>query len=789
MPRPLAYTFGNHMHWVDMQWLWGYQVLPDSVRDMLHLCAETGAKGNVNFDGIGYEKLAAEDPEVLAELRAAIAAGTIEVVGAGYGQPYGLFQGGESNIRQRVYGVRTVQRLLGTRPRAFWEEEFDFFPQLPQILAGAGFRVASLFFQWTWHTPHLPVEEQPLVLWEGVDGTRLPALARTRLCLHQWPEDFDGLLESDAVQGTPRPLLLQWLELLPSPDWMCRSEVLLPRLKELFADPRFELSPGTLSEQVAALDLQEAPVRAYRLDAEVFHGVSLGKNGDRVPRASARCERALLAAEALSAVAGLCGRPYAGWDVYPSWELEESWRELLAAQHHDNHECEGLCGDIGHLSFERSHALARGVLERTRKHLAQRIDAPEGSEVVFNPLGWQRDLHTPTGVARRVPAFGWAIVEERRRPPRPLRNGDTWKLVAGETRIEVAEASGSIFLDGREIGAPTMLVDGETVRFDRVRVEEREGKVRVERRGPHGRIDITLEPAAGGDALRLTVEAELGTRPDGGVRGALALTFPLFDGKTTILADSPYSLREVTAEGSFQRKYPSGDWMTSEQWYETVEHPFTSLSLVDLVGGEGGLLITHDGSQAWQRRKQTVRCILNLYDPWDEERFVRESRATFELYRHADLPPIECYRRSVEARHPACPIPGSPGGDLPPRFTPLEVSGAGGVLVTAFYREHAKAAQGLEDYFAGELRNPFVLRLVEWNGKPTRVHLRPFGPLLRAARTNLLGEVIELLDEPILDLRPHEIATVMLDLKAGHHQPRHLDQHREVWARAHRTEA
>src|SRR3954471_24006268 len=80
----LYYTFGNHMHWVDMEWLWGYQVLPDSVHDMLHLCTETGARGNINFDAIGYEKMAVEAPAALAELRAAIAEGQIEVVGASY---------------------------------------------------------------------------------------------------------------------------------------------------------------------------------------------------------------------------------------------------------------------------------------------------------------------------------------------------------------------------------------------------------------------------------------------------------------------------------------------------------------------------------------------------------------------------------------------------------------------------------------------------------------------------------------------------------------------------------
>ncbi len=164
--RPLFYTFANHMHWVDMQWLWGYHVLPGSIRDMLRLVDESGARGNVNFDAVGYERLAAEAPESLAELRAAIAGGLVEPVGGTYGQPYGLFHGGESNVRQLALGVRATRRLLGVRPTGFWEEEFYFFPQLPQLLAAAGYTGASLFFQWTWHTPELPREPGALVLWD-----------------------------------------------------------------------------------------------------------------------------------------------------------------------------------------------------------------------------------------------------------------------------------------------------------------------------------------------------------------------------------------------------------------------------------------------------------------------------------------------------------------------------------------------------------------------------------------------------------------------------------------------
>jgi len=390
MPRqPVHYTFGNHMHWVDMQWLWGYDVLPGSVRDMLHLCREAGVKGNVNFDAVGYEKMAAECPEALAELREAVAQGIVEPVGCSYGQPYGLFHGGESNIRQLTFGVRTTRRLLGVRPRAFWEEEFYFFPQLPQMLRQCGYTGACLFFQWTWHTPEVPREPHALILWEGIDGSRLATLARNELNLHQWPEDFAPLCESKLLRELDQPVIVQWVELMPSKDWMCRSEVLLPKLKELLANPEFGIVPGTLSEVISRVSCDDAPVRRYTMD-DVWHGMTLGKNEDAHPRRSALIERDILWAESICAVASLLGRPYPQWDVYPTWELEEAWRELLSAQHHDNHKCEGLCGSIGRASFARASKLACDIVHRTSWHTASRLDGERNgrADAAFNECGW-----------------------------------------------------------------------------------------------------------------------------------------------------------------------------------------------------------------------------------------------------------------------------------------------------------------------------------------------------------------------------------------------------------------
>src|SRR5690606_15292861 len=193
-----------------------------------------------------------------------------------------------------------------------------------------------------------------------------------------------------------------------------------------------------------------------------WHGMTLGKNADAHPRASFAAERALLGAELLSTIAGLFGRPYASWDVYPTWELEEAWRNTLAAQHHDNHECEGLCGFVGHQQFETAQRMAAEVSGRAAWLLARRagMSGPDG--LVFNRLGWARTVALSDGPdhpARlvHVPPFGYAA-----RPPAQHRRGaarttvkrhkrsGTAILARGGFRVEVDEQRGCITRVGEQ---------------------------------------------------------------------------------------------------------------------------------------------------------------------------------------------------------------------------------------------------------------------------------------------------------------------------------------------------
>lgn len=812
---PLAYTFGNHMHWADMEWLWGYDVLPGSTDDMLAFCRERGIRGGVNFDGIGYEKLAAESPEHLAKLRTAIQAGTIEVIGGSYGQPYGLFHGGESNIRQRVHGIRAALRLFGVRPTTFWEEEFDFFPQLPQILAGCGFRGASLYFQWTWHTPEIPKEDASIVAWTAPDGTFLPAATRNRLNLHQWPEDFRILLDDLAANPPetgdgPPPLVLQWLELMPTQDWMCRSELMSPVLREFQEDPRFEVLPTTLGDYLAQWKGRELPARTYSPD-QVWHGMTLGKYGDRHPKMSAHLERSLLQAETAAAILGLFGRPYEPWDVYPTWEIEDAWRQLLAAQHHDNHECQGLCGHVAEAQFAYAETLMGHSDPAIR--LMQRVGAEDGSEVAFNGLGWE---------VEGVPAMGYS----RRKLPEdqePRWTVDGLKAHYADTRmeVEVDASTGAIRLvaDGVETQVRVgMEFGGERLGLQNPQYVEDDEAIGI-LLGPDGVGYLSFRPLP--DRAELEIWASVETEDAllaPGYSGAACLVWDFPEPLGVLRTDGPYFVHEVRTGSRGQRKYPEGDWMTSPQWFESVEGAFTSQSLVLTEN----LRIAHGGNQGWFREERRLRTVILAEDPWDEGKGPKDANGTFRLRPHRGESNSDALRGAAQlwGRHPDVwtqvlardQQPAEANPLLPDGFCACRV-GSPHVLATAFYREQSSfAGRSLPNYAMPDVLHPYILRLVEVDGIGGEVEVTLPGPIARAAKTNLMGELLHDLEvEPAdpgvltsqperlerfgiaagkvrLQVRPYEIATLMLDIVPGRKQFRDLDAKREIWATVHRVE-
>jgi alpha-mannosidase len=215
------------------------------------------------------------------------------------------------------------------------------------------------------------------------------------------------------------------------------------------------------------------------------------------------------------------------------------------------------------------------------------------------------------------------------------------------------------------------------------------------------------------------------------------------------------------------------------------------------------LLCIHDGSQGWFKTSNGVEVVVSAYDPWDERYWNCNAGLTLTLVPHGRWTHHDRVRAAAVARAEVVWSQVSAGGGAYPlAFGPLHCEPRN-VLVTAFHREHRKAFEHVENAFGPEVRNPYVVRLVEYDGEPADVVLTVAGPCALAARTDLLGRVEESLPVTAgappawsppdlawscvrLRMRPREIATVMLDLELGRHRSRDLDDHRHVWATVHR---
>lgn len=799
MTRPLSYSFCDPTQWVGGHGAHGVAALAGSLGATLAFARSSGARGGISTEPAGCERLAAQAPECFAALREAIASGAVEIVGGAYARPTALLHGGESNVRQLVLGVRAVRRLFGAWPRCAWDSSFSFFPQAPQMLAACGFESAALFPLWTARTPDVPLETAPLVIWEGLDGSRLPTLAFTAQCLQGSLAQLEEALE--LAQRAERPVLLHWLDALDGPS--------TERVRELLADAgggAISLTPSELAAELVGVG--GAPVRSYALD-ETFPGVTLGKNGDYMPRFSRTAEEQLLAAESLSALAGMFGRPYASRDVYPSDELEEAWSELCIGQHHHVHEWEGARGALGERCFERAVATASEVFQRTLEHMGQRVDALEGSTLVYNPLGWTRDVQHDHGVVSAVPAYGYRVVdpydeiEEPRLGRISMELGeDELVLRRGEFEARIDRRRGvvtqlysrdfpqGVLGKGRPLGQLEMKRQRSLERFETVHLSSESSEnaefaeFAFQREGRGGsRVRVVYSMSMLHDALWIRFQGENLARPDPGVGAALVTPISAAFRPARLVRDHPYGVSRTEADTTHFVRHPGADKL------ERVEGAFTAHSFVDLLedGPDGrGLLVLHDGSQGFLRDAHGVRAVLNAYDPWDGEHFDNVFDGELWLAPHGALTNTDRVRLSME-----CNL-GSPrfessasvlgGGDLPPLLGALHLD-APNVLVTALHRENEAASEHVDNAFAKGVRDPFVVRLVEFDGRACEALLRLPGPIAKAAKTDLLGRTLVPLapraaappfgpdqlpwSALVVPMRPYEIATVRLDLEFG----------------------
>lgn len=417
---PVSIALCNHWSYTGIGWQLGLESNVLSVLDAMELADRPPfLKTCINLDARAYELMAARYPRITARLKKYLAAGKVELIGGSYGQPMGTMFSGESNVRQIVVGRETIRKALDYEMTMFLEEEEFTHPQIPQIVAGAGYKYASLAQLDTWGFAGVPTLEVNAFRWKGKDGTSVLSTAKNSLNF-VLRVDADKLAASPAyrkLREPASPLVMVWEEFgWESPE---KPSYLTTPEKYRAVVERFQAEFVTLSEYLAKY---RAPVETVEYDMDAFKKLlTWGLGGDQLRVLDRKVEALLLAAERFDAAAAALGAPSR------AEELDLAWRDLLASQSHDA----GLCeysrwqgdrmapidrsedfhnftwGALGYQLLDAAEKRAQPALDGALAHIAARRTARGGRAglhaTVFNPCPWERSGVIETGRLVQLP--------------------------------------------------------------------------------------------------------------------------------------------------------------------------------------------------------------------------------------------------------------------------------------------------------------------------------------------------------------------------------------------------
>jgi alpha-mannosidase len=372
---------------IDPVWLWqwpeGYQEVRATFHSAIDRLNEYPDFVFTHTSVLFLQWVEESDPELFEQIRARIAEGRWQVVGGWWIEPDCNIPGGESFVRQGLYGQRYLKEKFGIVSTTGANlDSFGHNASLPQILRKSGMDSYVFLRPKPEENGALP---GPLFWWEAADGSRVLAYRIP----HEYCAPRDDL--GDHVEQSLATL----------PGGMAELAVFygvgnhgggptkanldsIARLNANGDGPQLELS--SLRRFFDSVVDDDLPVWRGELQ---YHAPGCYTTHSGIKRWNRRAENLLQRAEKWSAVAAaLEAQPY------PLRELREAWQLLLFNQFHDTlagtsiePAYEDARDQIGHASSIAGLAFNRAV-----QSVARQISIPyeEGTRplIVFNPHPW-----------------------------------------------------------------------------------------------------------------------------------------------------------------------------------------------------------------------------------------------------------------------------------------------------------------------------------------------------------------------------------------------------------------
>ncbi len=410
----LSLTAFGHAH-IDLGWLW-------PIRETKRKGARTFSTALALMERYPeymfgasqpqlYEWVKRDYPKLYEKVRASVAEGRWEPLGAMWVEPDMNLISGESVVRQILYGNAFWKKELGRTVRFVWTpDSFGYSAALPQIFKKSGIDFfATIKISWNL------INDFPYTnfRWRGIDGSEV---------LVHMPPEGNYLSEGTArsVRKIKRRLFEngQYGEALlpfgigdggggPSPCHLeyLRREEDLPGL--------CPIRQGKMADFFDRFEKRADDFPVWNDELYLERHLGVYTSAARNKKYNRLMELTLRDAEILSAVAlRVAGA------AYPQERLEEIWKETLLYQFHDILPGSSIqrVYDEALARYEVLYRQASELRDAAARALARGISAPRMRRpaVVFNTLSFQREyvLRTEKGVLPvTLPPMGYAVVD------------------------------------------------------------------------------------------------------------------------------------------------------------------------------------------------------------------------------------------------------------------------------------------------------------------------------------------------------------------------------------------
>lgn len=415
---PTFYAFG-HAH-LDIAWLWPLaeteRKIARTAINQLSLINEYPDYRYLQSQPHLYLMLKKRYPELYQRFKQAVLDGNVIADGAMWVEADTNITGGESLIRQIIFGKQFFEQEFSIDSQILWlPDVFGYSGSLPQILNGCGIKgFATQKITWTYHGgDKFPYNT---FHWVGIDGTSIPTHIFTDYNSETRPGSLIDRWESRLQVDEIDTMLLAfgWGDGGGGPT---RDHLeFLEREKDLEGLPRVKIaSPCQFFE-----NLIQNGMPKDRYIGELYFQAHRGTytTQAKMKLGNRRSEFALHEAEFWGSIAHILNNY-----EFSKNTLVPSWHKLLLNQFHDI-----LPGSSIHRVYDEALvALNQVISESTETTKSALSTFTEQSDAVsiFNSLSWSRSvlIDLPQGPEFvTVPACGWTTVDSRNQSNHDLLN-------------------------------------------------------------------------------------------------------------------------------------------------------------------------------------------------------------------------------------------------------------------------------------------------------------------------------------------------------------------------------